>query len=784
MKLCITFSRGTARAIPALIQILAIIAAGNKSAAGQTQPVTPLACLDVRYPVTQLSRNPVTLNATGSKVAYILRTATLSSNTMTHQLFVSTVSAGVAPQEQSSAVDILDADSVSFPTWLNDGKTIVALAQYHDHSSIELIDTDTKARHTILQSNHKITEFSITPNGRTMAYVVQEYKSGSVGPTIHTADEMQKGYSVQEVSRGTSSESTERLFLASINSSDDATTTAVSIKDPVSGARREMFAFIGVLSISPDGRYLFFTTDSDTVPTGWASNPLIKAILAGGGGLELPLLLDRTSGQARVAFNMTWTGGTPVWAPNSKQFALANSSPVGTKWEQQDIRDQRMSAADAHVFAVSAEDGAIQLVSSKVAYHNDAPLKWTPEDHIYLQTDVKQISEFRRQEIGWTEAASYTIPVKDFYSDSPMSSDGSMIVGFSQSVDRPPDLFLYRFGAKQVTVLTHLNPHLDNLSFGRVKKISWQTDYGTTIEGYLVYPPDYQEGKRYPLVINTKGEPGSFLCDYGVAQYPSFAPQPLASAGIMVLARYYPDNFNFTEEAKHFPTKYPGGLAEAFYYQNQWETAIRKLDHDGLIDTKKLGIIGFSRTGWLVEFMLVHSSQHFAAATATDNIQYSYGEYWLQPESSIRTALDTMYGGPPSGATLKNWLDYSISFNLDKIKTPLLMEDFGDGEQDNILGSVPISLAEMYEVFRGLKALHRPVDLYYYPNDVHQISLPVGRLSNLERNVDWYRFWLQGYERPNPEDPSQYKRWEYLRELRNADHKANAQSTINTAKPN
>jgi hypothetical protein len=82
---------------------------------------------------------------------------------------------------------------------------------------------------------------------------------------------------------------------------------------------------------------------------------------------------------------------------------------------------------------------------------------------------------------------------------------------------------------------------------------------------------------------------------------------------------------------------------------------------------------------------------------------------------------------------------------------------------DDTVGSIPIDLAAKYEVFRGLQALHRPVDLFYYPNDVHQIDLPIGRLANLERNVDWYRFWLQGYEDPDPAKRTQYNRWEALR---------------------
>jgi hypothetical protein len=124
-----------------------------------------------------------------------------------------------------------------------------------------------------------------------------------------------------------------------------------------------------------------------------------------------------------------------------------------------------------------------------------------------------------------------------------------------------------------------------------------------------------------------------------------------------------------------------------------------------------------------------------------------------------------MYGGPPFGSTLKNWLDYSVSFNLDKFHTPLLMEQMGYGRQYSNVHEPPDTLALSFEVFVGLNRLNKPVELYYYPNEEHQMDHPQARLATLQRNLDWYRFWLQGYERPQPEDPDQYVRWRQLRTL-------------------
>jgi hypothetical protein len=128
-----------------------------------------------------------------------------------------------------------------------------------------------------------------------------------------------------------------------------------------------------------------------------------------------------------------------------------------------------------------------------------------------------------------------------------------------------------------------------------------------------------------------------------------------------------------------------------------------------------------------------------------------------------------MYGGPPYGKTLENWQRYSISFNLDKVHTPLLMEEMGLGVHDDRQNLIPRDLAIHYEISKGLIRLGKPVEMYYYPDEGHQPDHPKARLESLQRNLDWYRFWLQGYERPDPEDPDQYKRWEHLKALRDAD---------------
>ena len=73
-----------------------------------------------------------------------------------------------------------------------------------------------------------------------------------------------------------------------------------------------------------------------------------------------------------------------------------------------------------------------------------------------------------------------------------------------------------------------------------------------------------------------------------------------------------------------------------------------------------------------------------------------------------------------------------------------------------------VSIAGDFQYPQGLR--DAPVELFYYPNEEHAPDHPQARLATLQRNIDWYRFWLQGYERPTPEDKTQYARWWKLRD--------------------
>jgi dipeptidyl aminopeptidase/acylaminoacyl peptidase len=287
---------------------------------------------------------------------------------------------------------------------------------------------------------------------------------------------------------------------------------------------------------------------------------------------------------------------------------------------------------------------------------------------------------------------------------------------------------------------------MSQFSIAPSRMIHWTTAAGYRASGLLVMPIDYHQGARYPLVIQTYPTyEGGFVCDSGESHDPSTAPQPLAGTGIMYLLRSRSPDAYGKSDANYYSEGYPGGIGEAAFQMDLTDSAVKELANEGVVDPDRVGIVGFSRSGWYTLFTLTHSKIQYRAATVADGTHYSLGDYWLLHSDLMLTPSDAMYGGPPYGESLQNWLKYSISFNLDKIHTPLLLEAMGNGTHYDNLNAPPLTVARMFELLTALHRLHRPVELYFYPNEGHQPDHPRARLATIQRNLDWYRFWLQNH---------------------------------------
>lgn len=186
-----------------------------------------------------------------------------------------------------------------------------------------------------------------------------------------------------------------------------------------------------------------------------------------------------------------------------------------------------------------------------------------------------------------------------------------------------------------------------------------------------------------------------------------------------------------------------------------YENAIDFLSRQGIVDLKRVGLIGFSHTCWYVQFILTHSKYHFAAAIVADGIDGGYFQYLLAANANpfLQSYEDGINGARPFGEGLPLWMKLSPGFLLDKVQTPVQIQAVGS-----------FSALTEWEWFAGLMRLKKPVDMIYIPTGYHILQKPWDRLVSQQGAVDWFCFWLKG-EILNPADTRRYKHLRHLRDL-------------------
>jgi dipeptidyl aminopeptidase/acylaminoacyl peptidase len=741
-------------------------------AIAQSPDVSPRDCVEVQY-ITG-----VWMNLAGTQVAYLVKTPNIAKNINEFQLYVKDISDTTA----SNGKLLTAGAEMSDIQWTDNDRHIALLVSIGGVKKLVSVDTKTGISELVFPTEESIDSFSMDAAGDTVAYSIPDPINQEQGGLGSTPDELADGYRINLENRESDVNDGWQTMSIYLRRRDAqgvwSPPQAINIENPFTHAKTTHAAYPQYLSVSPDGRKVALSYVTDGVPDDWSKNPYVRLVRGAGlRSLPLPVLFDVDSGKTTLAFKMIVIYSRPAWSSDSQSFFLNAHSPVGSRWEVDDIRDGQTSETDINMFEVNVATGTVEEVLRgvpRIAYHG-GPLFLLPDGGVVVRTAGTAIARLQPFNGGWKETGRIVLPQRSGDRFEKLASNGREIWGVHETVTSPENLFTYRSGQPQISLITNLNTRFSALRPAPVEDIHWITGEGLNVSGLLFMPPDYIPGRRYPLVIQTKGDSGWFTCDSGPNHDPSFAPQPIASSGMMYLARSFDENWNMQQEIEKRPTGYPGGISEAVQQMDIWDSAVDELDRRGLIDPNKVGIIGFSRTGWYVEFALVHSRVHFAAATVTDNVQYSLSDYWLIP--SFGSKGDQMYGGPPFGETLMNWRKYSISFNLEAIHTPLLMEEMGYGIHDDRRYSIPVNLAVRYEITKGLASLGKPVEMYYYPNEDHQLDHPRARQATMQRNLDWYRFWLLGYEEPDPSKKEQYRRWEALKGLQQQDAASRPQGT-------
>jgi dipeptidyl aminopeptidase/acylaminoacyl peptidase len=514
-----------------------------------------------------------------------------------------------------------------------------------------------------------------SPDGKTLALLFTENATRAAGPLV--AETPQTGVIREAVTE-------QRLALVDANGG--------SLRQ-ISPADMYVYEY----DWSPDGKRFVTTAAHGNGDDNWYIAQLYT--------------IDAAGGEMKSMYKPPLQIAVPAWSPDGKSVAfigglMSDEPAVGGDvfvipadgGQPKDLTPEMKASAswltwrrDGKIVFGEWVDGDSGLVALDPASGNTETL-WKGEDQITAS--------------GWGAAVS-------------LANDGKTAAVIQQSFSHPPEVWAGPIGSwKQITSINaNLKP-----AWGTAKSIHWKNE-GFDLQGWLMYPRNFDPEKKYPMVVNVHGGPSSMAHSswpgphsFGIA---------LSGAGYFV---FMPNPRGSYGEGEAFTR----ANVKDFGY-GDWRDIMTGIDavlKEAPVDEHRLGLTGWSYGGYMTMWGVTQTNR-FAAAVAgagLANFQSYYGEnqidQWMIPFFGA-----SVYDDPAVYAKSS-----PITF-IKKAKTPTLVL-VGDSD-----GECPTP--QSYEFWHALKTLGTKTELVVYEHEGHAFASPAHQRDVIERVAGWFDEYLK-----------------------------------------
>jgi dipeptidyl aminopeptidase/acylaminoacyl peptidase len=416
--------------------------------------------------------------------------------------------------------------------------------------------------------------------------------------------------------------------------------------------------------------------------------------------------LDAASGLMKSIYKPKLQIAQPAWSPDGNTIAFIEGL----------MSDEDSVGGD--IFTIPAAGGEAKNITPKNKA-SESWLTWTSEGKILcgayvggdagfalLDAVTEHIDVLFRGEEQFTASAGTT--------SASVSRDGKTSAVVRSSFGAPPEVWAGPIGSwKQITKRNaSLKP-----AWGEAKSIHWKSD-SYDVQGWLLYPRDFDPSKKYPLVVSVHGGPGwavqltwPDLSDFAIA---------LAGAGYFVLLPNPRGSFGAGEEFTRANVK-DFGYGDFRDIMAGVDEALRTAP----IDPNRLGLTGWSYGGFMTMWGVTQTNRFKAAMAGAGiaNYQSYYGEnkidQWMIPFFG-----KSVYEDPEVYAKSS-----PITF-IKNAKTPtLVMVGDSDGE---------CPTPQSYEFWHALKTVGVETQLVVYEHEGHRFAKPAHQRDRIERTVAWF----------------------------------------------
>lgn len=344
---------------------------------------------------------------------------------------------------------------------------------------------------------------------------------------------------------------------------------------------------------------------------------------------------------------------------------------------------------------------------------------WTKDDHLYFQ--LSTMGDVPLYFASLDGALFPATQQNEHVYDYDISKDGEFALLCVSDPINPGELYKQVIATGDREALTSFNEnYMDETEIVAPEPIVFQGANGWDVHGWLIKPAGYEEGMRYPLILEIHGGPHAM---YGNSFFHEM--QLLAAQGYGVLyvnprgSHGYSQTFVDAVRGDYGGGDYEDILAGLYYVMNENEW----------IDPDRLGVTGGSYGGFMTNWIVSHTNQFKAAVTqrsisnwvsfyGVSDIGYYFSDWQMKADMKD---VPTLWEHSP--------LKYA-----EQIETPLLILH---SEQDH---RCPIEQAE--QLFITLKSFKKEAEFVRFPEADHNLSrtgTPGLRIARLEEIIGWFK---------------------------------------------
>ncbi|MBV8530510.1 MAG: S9 family peptidase [Candidatus Eremiobacteraeota bacterium] len=465
---------------------------------------------------------------------------------------------------------------------------------------------------------------------------------------------------------------------------------------------------VATIDVTSGAMRLISPADAYVYEYAWSPNARrIAATYAKGNGdnnwwIARLAVIDVISGAIRDVVVPPYQINDPQWSPDGKKIAMIGGI----------MSDFGSTGGD--VYLVDAQKGTARDVTAGAAFSVQS-LRWNDSAALDVVAHVSGSMHLMRVSLATGATTALTDREESLWSWSSARA-GAVVALVRASFADPPEIWAGPPSAlRQVSLSNAGAIHY----YGKAVSLQW-TNAGLAIQGWLVYPRDFDPQQTYPLITIVHGGPSA-------ATVPSFGSRNVNALGSQGYFVFMPN------------PRGSFGRGEAFTQANvkdfgygDWRDDLAGIDaalKAAPIDPNRLGLMGWSYGGYMAMWGETQTSRFKAivAGAGIVNWQSYYGQnkidQWMIPFFGASVYQDPAVYAKSSPITF-----------IEHSKTPVLILQ---GERDE---EVPAPQA--FEFWHAMTTLGVPAKLVVYADEGHSPQKIADQIDILTQTVQWFNRYL------------------------------------------